>query len=102
MSDTITDTIAAAVADRINYDHLATLIAAKLRASPTTPANDGELIECKEIRRQLGHRGRPMAHETFNRNYIHTKRLTLVPGPSASKRYVRRAEWDRIRMESAG
>ena len=102
MSDTITDTIAAAVADHINYDHLASLIAAKLRASPTAPANDGELIECKEIRRQLGRRGRPMAHETFNRNYILTKRLTLVPGPSAAKRYVRRADWDRIRIESAG
>jgi len=104
MTDTLTDTIAGAVAgavaDRINYDHLATLIVQKLRDAERNSINDGELIEVAAIRRQLGRRGRPMAHQTFKVNYLDTKRLTLVPGPSAAKRYVRRIDWERIKQES--
>lgn len=100
MTDTLTDTIAGAVADRINYDHLATLIVQKLRDAERNSINDGELIEVAAIRRQLGRRGRPMAHQTFKVNYLDTKRLTLVPGPSAAKRYVRRIDWERVKTET--
>ena len=99
MTDTLTETLSSAIVDRLNYEHLANLIAQKLRDADLITPNDGELIEVAAIRRQLGRRGRPMAHQTFKTNFIDTKRLTLVPGPSAAKRYIRRIDWDRIKKE---
>ena len=100
--DLLITQIADLVADRLNYDALAARIADHLRAAPPGSAaapHPGELIEEKEIRRQLGRRGRPMASQTFRINYLETKRLTRVPGPSGSKRYILRADWERVKSE---
>lgn len=93
--------IADLVADRLNIDALAARIADHLRTAPGSAAapHPGELIEEKEIRRQLGRRGRPMASQTFRINYLETKKLTRIPGPSGSKRYILRAEWERVKNE---
>lgn len=101
--DPLITQIADLVADRLNIDVLAARIADHLRAdtpgSTARIAHPGELIEEKEIRMQLGRRGRPMASQTFRINYLETKKLTRVPGPSGSKKYILRAEWERVKME---
>lgn len=103
MHDPLITQIADLVADRLNYDALAARIADHLRTAPSGSAariaDPGELIEVIAIRHALGRRGRPMAHQTFHKNYIDTRRLTLVPGPSGSKRYVLRSQWERVKAE---
>lgn len=102
--DPLGDIIAEAIAGRIDYDHLAGLIAAKL-ADRTTPgaATDSAaadpLIEVAVIRKQLGRRGSPMATTTFERRFIHTGLLRYLEGPNRAKRYVDRAAWLRIATE---
>lgn len=96
--DTLTATLAAAVAERIDYRLLARYIAEEIQTIPThTPAPHPDTpIEVAAIRAQLGRRGRPMSHAAFNRNYIDTGLLTPIPGPSRSKIYVRAGDWHRI------
>ena len=103
MNDTtLTDQLAAAVADRIDLDHLARRIAEHLRTIPSAaaePYNPNDPYPATEIRHQLGRRGRPMSHVTFIKNYIDTGLLRLIEGPKRSSLYVRRGDWEKIKNE---
>lgn len=100
MTDTLTDQLAIAVVDRIDLDHLARRIAEHLRNTPSAggePYNPNDPYPVTEIRRQLGRRGRPMAHVTFQKNYIDSGLLRLVDGPKRSSLYVRRGDWEKLK-----
>lgn len=99
--DTLAAYLADAIADRINYDHLADLITQKLRQANNTAPDPDELIEVEAIRRQLGAHKRKgtISYPTFQRNYIDTGLLTYVPGPNRARRYVRRGDWENLKSE---
>lgn len=104
--DTLTAAIAEAIAERINYDHLAARIADHLRqttdALPTIGGAGGGFDDpypIADIRAQLGRRGRPMAHTTFRINYLDTGILQTIPGPSRRSIYVRLGDWLKLKKE---
>lgn len=100
-TDNIAATIAGALAEHINYDHLATLIAQKLQAAQKTAAPDtSPLIEVKVLRHQLGRHGRPMATITFEANFITPGLIKYVPGPDSRMRYVEREAWEKVVSET--
>lgn len=88
-----------AFASILDYQKLAKLIVQELRTENDRPHPDTP-IEVAEIRRKLGRRGRPMAHETFARQYIRTGRIQYIPGPNKNKTYVRSGDWERIQKET--
>lgn len=100
--DTLTATIAQAVAEHIDYDHLATLIAERLRNRQASPAaaDPDTPLEVAAIRAELGRRGRPMAPATFHRNYIQSGLLQIIEGPNRSKIYVRSGDWERVKKQA--
>lgn len=104
---THTDPVAAAIAEailqRLNIDALAARIADHIRN--THPAENqtydpAEPYPVTECRRQLGTRGRPCAYQTFQKRYIDTGILTLIPGPKRSHLYVRRGDWEIIKRQT--
>lgn len=105
-ADPITTAIADAIVDRINLDHLAARIADHLRQTgdATHPLMGGlggadDPYPVADIRAQLGRRGRPMAHMTFQKNYLDTGILTLIPGPSRRSLYCRFGDWLKLKKE---
>ena len=103
MSDTLTDQLSAAVADRIDLDKLGRIIADHLRTTPAAaaePYNPNDPYPATEIRKELGRRGRPMSHVTFIKNYIDSGLLRLVEGPKRSSFYVRRGDWEKLKNET--
>ena len=102
MHDTFTSTIAEAVAQHIDLDQLARRIADHLRDTPSASPDyhPDTPYPVTEIRKQLGKRGRPMAHMTFQRNYIETGLLTLIPGPNRRQLHVRRGDWEALKAQT--
>lgn len=92
------DAITTAIGSIIDYPKLAKLIAHELRTETAQPHPDTP-IEVAAIRRQLGRRNRPMAHETFNKTFIRTGLLQYIPGPNKNKTYVRYGDWERLKNE---
>lgn len=100
--DPLTDALADAILQRINIDHLAARIADHLQKIPNaanTPSQN-DLISGVAIRRQLGRRGRPMAHTTFQKNYLDTGLLRPVPNPEDRRGiYFPLADWLKLKKE---
>lgn len=101
--DPLSQALAEAILARLNLDHLAQRIADHLRSD--TPAASPEYdpntpYPVTLIRKELGRRGRPMAHMTFQRNYIETGLLTLIPGPNRRQLYVRAGDWHRLKTQT--
>lgn len=99
----ITTTIAEAIISRIDLDHLARRIADHLRDAPAATAthyDPNAPYPVTAIRRELGRPGRPMAHLTFQRNYLETGLLKLIPGPNRRQLYVRAGDWQRLKTET--
>lgn len=101
-TDPITQVLADAILERLNLDHLAARIADHLQKIPNaanTPSQN-DLISGVAIRRQLGRRGRPMAHTTFQKNYLDTGLLRPVPNPEDRRGiYFPLADWLKLKKE---
>lgn len=102
--DPLTKALADAIIDRLNLDHLAERIAEHLRqANDALPPGAGggydDPYPVTAIRAQLGRRGRPMAHLTFQKNYLDTGLLKLIDGPSRRNLYVRLGDWLKLKKE---
>lgn len=98
--DNVTATIAEAVAQRIDYQQLADLIADRLRNTQAAATDPDAPLEVAAIRAELGRRGRPMAPATFHRNYIQSGLLQIIEGPNRSKIYVRSGDWERVKKQT--
>lgn len=100
--DPLSEAIAAAIAGHLDLDHLARRIADHLRDTPAAAPdyNPDEPHPVTHIRHELGRRGRPMAHQTFQKNYIDTHLLTLIPGPNRRQLYVRRHDWETLKAQT--
>lgn len=101
-NDTLTATIAEAIASRLDLDHLARRIADHLRDTPAAAADydPNAPYPVTAIRKELGRRGRPMAHLTFQKNYLETGLLKLITGPNRRQLYVRAGDWQRLKAET--
>lgn len=101
MHDPLTTAVAAAIADHIDYDHLAARIADHLRQRDQIAHDPDEPIEVEAIRRELGAHKRQghIAHLTFQKRYIDTGLLKYIPGPNRARRYVRRGDWEKLKAE---
>ena len=80
----------------IDYEKLATMVAAKM-IEATQPKTD--YIEVAKIRAALGSKGRPMAPATFEKNFIKPGLIKYVPptlSPNRNKRYVKREDWEKL------
>lgn len=103
MHDILTATIAEAVAQHIDLDQLARRIADHLRDTPSASPDyhPDEPYPVTEIRNQLGKRDRPMAPLTFKKNYLDTKKLTLVTNPNDRRQlHVRRGDWEALKAQT--
>lgn len=102
-SPDLSEALAAAIAGQIDYRHLARCIAAELRDTPATAAapdyDPNQPHPVTAIRHELGRRGRPMAHLTFQKNYLESGLLQLIPGPNRRQLYVRRGDWENLKLE---
>ncbi len=103
----LSEALAAAIAGQINYPHLARCIVAEMRADANIPplmggaggADPDAPYPVTAIRKELGRRGRPMAHLTFQKNYLETGLLTIIPGPHRRQLYVRRGDWEALKIQ---
>ena len=100
--DTLTTMLADALAERIDYTHLARCIADAMRQQAEQEYDPEALIEADAIRRILGQhkRKKTISYPTFQRNYIDTGLLTYVEGPNRAKRYIRRAQWESVSTQT--
>jgi len=80
----------------IDYEKLASLIAAKI-IEANQPKTD--YIEVAKIRQALGRKGKPMAQQTFEKNFVKTGLIKYLPttlSPNRNKLYVKREDWEKL------
>jgi hypothetical protein len=90
----------ATISVHIDYQLLADLVSDRIRAAHPAAAPD-ELYPISAIRKQLGRRGKPMAPQTFTKNYIETGLIPIVDHPNDRRsQYTTLSAWVKLKNES--